>query len=129
MDTAQHAHALGVATGRRETAERVVGELRKAVATWRASEAKPSSGLGAALRAAFFWAVTERWCARLETLAAQVDSDLAQLRTAEQQAQMQYQGAPAAAAQAKGAEVEKPPPVDEPTLARLVRAKSRGRKR
>lgn len=89
MDPTQLAHALGVATGRRELAERFVGELRRASAKWRATEAKVG-GLMGSLKSAFFWNLTERWCARVEELAAQVEADVAQLRTAEQQAQSSY---------------------------------------
>lgn len=76
-------------------AERVVAELRKAAAAWRASEAKVT-GLAGMLRAAFLWSLTERWCSRLELLAAQVESDVAQLRTLEEQARAELERVTAA---------------------------------
>lgn len=92
VDTQQLAHALGLATGRRELAERLVGELRKSAANWRVAESK-STGLFGAFRTAFLWALTERWCSRLEALAAQAEADLAELRTAEQSARAAYERA------------------------------------
>lgn len=106
MDATQLAHSLGLATGRRELAERLLGELRRQVALWRAAEAKAGGPLGA-VRSAFLWSLTERWCSRVEALAAQVESELAQLRTAELGARAQYEQA-ARAAQAA------PPPAPEP---------------
>jgi hypothetical protein len=73
-----------------------VGELRRTAATWRAAEAKAGGPLGA-VRSAFLWALTERWCSRVEVLAAQVESELAQLRTAELGARAQYEQAARAA--------------------------------
>lgn len=83
MNHPEAAHALGVATGRRELAEQLVAELRRASARWRAADAQSSSLLGA-LRAAFLWSVTERWCARIEELASAIEARVAELRTAEQ---------------------------------------------
>jgi len=80
--TTAAAHALGVTTGRRELAERIVGELRRRAARWRGADASPRGLLGS-LQAAFVWSVTERWCARLEELAAGIETELAQLRTDE----------------------------------------------
>lgn len=68
----------------------MLGELRRLVATWRLSESK-ATGVRGSIRAAFLWGVTERWCARAEAFAAQVETDLAQLRSAEQAAQVAYQ--------------------------------------
>jgi len=94
VDSAQLAHSLGVATGRRELAERLLAELRRTAATWRGAEAK-TGGLLTSLRSAFFWAVTERWCSRVEALAAQVEAQLAELRTAEVGARVAYEMAAA----------------------------------
>ena len=97
MDATQLAHSLGVATGRRELAERLLGELRRTAATWRVAEAK-TGGLLGSIRSAFFWQLTERWCGRVEALAAQIETQLAELRTAELAARSSYEQAQRVAA-------------------------------
>lgn len=92
MDATQLAHSLGVATGRRELAERLLGELRRTASTWRVAEAT-AGGLRGSLRSAFFWQLTERWCSRVEGLAAQIESQIAELRTAELAARTAYEQA------------------------------------
>jgi hypothetical protein len=73
------AHALGVVTGRREVAERAASELRRHVAQWRAEDST-TKGLVGAARVALTWALTERWCTRLEALAASWESEALRLR-------------------------------------------------
>lgn len=80
--TPDEARALGVATGRREVVERAASELRRHVAQWRAEESKAKGLLGSA-RAALAWALHDRWCSRLEALAASWDTEAQKLRTEE----------------------------------------------
>lgn len=75
----------GIITGRREMAERAALELRRRIAAWRAEEEQQQGFFGRA-RAAFLWAVTERWCRRIEGLAATLEAEGLRLRSEEVEA-------------------------------------------
>jgi hypothetical protein len=68
----------GLATGRREALEHVVAALRRRVAIWRTEETKRG-----AVRSALLWRFTEQWIARVEGVAAELELQVGQLRTAE----------------------------------------------
>jgi hypothetical protein len=72
------ADGAGILAGRREAFERVAALIRQSAAAWRAEEAKRGR-----IKAAFLWASTELWLARLEGIALALDQQVNALRTQE----------------------------------------------